>query len=48
MDAAIFIDIKKAFDTVDHDILFSKLEKIDILGISLKLIKSYFTNIFHR
>ena len=41
--AAIFIDLKKAFDTVNHDILFSKLENIGI-RISLKWIKSYFTN----
>ena len=42
--AAIFIDLKKAFDTVNDDILFSKLENIGIRGISLKWIKSYFSN----
>ena len=44
--AAIFIDLKKAFDTVNHDILFSKQENIGIRGISLKWIQSYFTNIY--
>ena len=34
MDAAIFIDLKNAFDTVNHDILFGKLENIGIRGIS--------------
>ena len=44
MGAAIFIDLKKTFDNVNHDILFSKLENIGIRGISLKCIKSYLIN----
>ena len=43
--AAIFIDLKNSFDTVNHYILFSKLENIVIRGISLNWIKSYFTKI---
>lgn len=37
----IFLDIKKAFDCVPHDILFKKLEKLGIEGTSLKWFKSY-------
>ena len=40
----IFIDFKKAFDTVDHSILVSKLEHLGVRGPSLELIKSYFRN----
>ena len=40
----IFIDYRKAFDTVNHDILISKLEHIGIRGQPLDLIKSYLNN----
>ena len=40
----LFIDFKKAFDTVDHHILASKLEHIGIRGTPLELIKSYLRN----
>ena len=38
---AVFIDLKKAFDTVPHDILVSKLENYGITGNSLDWFKSY-------
>ena len=45
---SISIEYKNAFDSIDHNILFLKLEPYDARGVVLDLFRSYLYNLTLR
>ena len=43
-NAVIFLDLKKAFDTLNHDIIIKKLHCYGITGDELKFFRSHVSN----
>ena len=41
---SIFLDLSKAFDTLDHSTLFKRLDNYGFPGLSHNLLKSYLSN----
>ena len=41
---ACFVDLKKAFDTLNHEVLLIKLDRLEFRGIFHNLLKDYSTN----
>ena len=42
---SIFLDLRKAYDTINHTILIKKLEKYGNRGLPLQLLASYLTDL---
>ena len=40
-NAVLFIDLKKAFDTIDHEILLAKLQSYGFRSRSVRLLRNY-------
>lgn len=40
----LFIDLSKAFNTMNHDVLINKLEQYGIIGVALQSVNSHLRN----
>ena len=45
---AVLMDLSKAFDTINHDLLIAKLHAFDFSSDTLKFLYSYLNNRLHR
>ena len=48
MTGMILVDLQKAFDTIDHDILLKKLSTIGFSNHATNWLKSYLSNLLFR
>jgi hypothetical protein len=44
MSIELFLDLSKAFDLVDHDILLIKMARMGIRGVTLRWFQTYLKN----
>ena len=44
VNAVVFLDLKKAFDPADHEVLVNEMNRCGIQGNTLDWFKSYLTN----
>jgi hypothetical protein len=45
---AVFLDFKKAFETIDRELLLRKMEQYGIKGAELSWLRIYLSNRSHR
>ena len=43
MQLSVFVDLKKAFDTMSHDLVLMKLNQLGVTGIEYSWFESYLT-----